>query len=267
MIHGRRSFGSRPNGRFLIVVLALFVFTTALNAAHLPTIAETGFEIQTHGRFFYLAGDLSGMFEYTGRFEGAARDFRYQGFTLGGYYRPHSNLKIGAFYRLQTNVRHDNDWIKEGSAWIWEDASGRFEHLGIVDVTPRFQLGFLPGENWVASVKARYEYNFSNAEQSLLLRPGLTFFWLRDRAPVLNISAQYATYLSLNFGDKLWYRHGPYLNVLYHVGERLLVDVGISKHWIYWSESEQFSTDHPGESYSGNVYSPWSLDIGLILRL
>ena len=267
MLRIRRSFAPRIARSRFIVLFALIALAAGLNAEHLPSIAETGFEIETHGRFFYLAGDLSGVFEYTGTFEPAATEFRYQGFTLGGYYRLHKNVKVGAFYRLQTNARHDNDWIQEGSEWLWEDGSGRFEHLGIVDVTPRFQLGFLPGENWVASLKARYDYNFSNAQQTLLLRPGLTYFWVRDRAPILNISAQYTTYLSLNFGDKPWYRHGPYLNILYHIGERLLVDVGVSKQWVYWSESEEFTAGHPGETYLNNTYSPWSVDFGLILRL
>lgn len=253
--------------RRTLLIVAAMLCVVHLHAAHVPSIEETGFEIQTHGRFFYLAGNLSGMFEYIGRFEGADTSFRYQGITLGGYYRLHRNVKVGAFYRLQVNARHDDDWITEGSGWIWEDASRRFEHLGIVDVTPRFQLGFLPGENWVASVKARYDYNFSNAQHTLLLRPGLTYFWVRDRAPLLNISAQYATYLSLNFGDRPWYRHGPYVNLLFHLGERVLIDIGVAKQWIYWSESAEFTADHPGETYLNNIHSPWSIDVGLILRL
>jgi hypothetical protein len=232
-------------------------------AAHLPTIPETALEVHTHGRLFYTAGDLSGMLEYVGRFEDVEREFRYQSVTLGGYYRLLPNLKAGAFYRLQVNVRHDNDWVADGSDWLWVDASGRLEHLAMVDLTPRV---LLPGGPVVLSSKFRYEYNFTTAEQSLLVRPGLTYFVVRDREPVLNISAQYGTYFSLNFGAVGWYRQGPYLNLLYHLSSNIMIDVSASKQNIYWSESEDFLDEAPTGTYPSNVYSPWIVDVGFILR-
>ena len=249
-----------------------FAATPARASHHLiseadPVIPISVFEIHTHGRLFYGLGNFSGMVEYAGRFEDQGLEYRYQGVTLGGYYRLHQNLKIGAFYRLQLNVRHDNDWIEEGPDWFWADTPGRVEHAAIIDATPRILLPFLPGENWVASIKTRYEYNFTNAQQTLLIRPGITYFWIRDREPVLNITAQYATYLSLNFGAAPWYRHGPYINVLYHLSPNVLFDVGISRQWIYWSESEQFLRDLLGQTYRENVYSPWIADAGFVIRL
>jgi hypothetical protein len=136
----------------------------------------------------------------------------------------------------------------------------------MVDLTPRFALEFLPGRNWVVSLKARYEYNFTNSKQSLLLRPGLTFFWLRDREPFLNVAIQYATYLSLNFGEVPWYRHGPYANLLFHVSENILLDLSVSRQSVYWSESENFLESHPSEFYMRDIYSPWFVDAGFILR-
>ena len=232
-----------------------------------PVISASAFEIHTHGRFFYAMDDFSGLVEYVGRFEDEKLEFRYQSLTLGGYFRPHPNLKIGAFYRLKLDVRHDNDWIEDGPDWLWAETSGREEHAALIDVTPRFLLPFLPGGNWVGSIKSRYEYNFTSSQQTLLIRPGITYFWIRDREPVLNITAQYATYLSLNFGAVPWYRHGPYLSVLYHLSPNILFDVGISRLWIYWSESEQFLRDFPDQNYRENIYSPWIVDAGFIIRL
>lgn len=88
-----------------------------------------------------------------------------------------------------------------------------------------------------------------------------------NREPVLNVSVQYATYLSLNFGDRFWYRHGPYLNVLYHVTPFLQVDASLTRQTVYWTESDEFRTRHPGETYGGNAYSPWVVDIGFIVML
>jgi len=256
---------------FLTLVVTLIASATVFASHHLPdeadpVLPESAFEIHTHGRLFYSNGDLSGMLEYAGRFEDADRVFRYQSVTLGGYYRLLPNLKAGALYRLQFNARHDDDWIEEGTTWLWAETSGRAEHVAIIDLTPRFLLNFLPGQNWVLSSKFRYEFNITNAQQSLLARPGLTYFQVRDREPVLNISAQYATYLSLNFGAVPWYRHGPYLNVLYHLSPNIQLDVSASRQWIYWSESEQFLADFPTVTYEQNVYSPWLVDVGFILR-
>lgn len=257
--------------RCVIALLLWFSVLSGSSASHHvadesdPTIPQA-FEIQGHGRAFYQLGNLEGMFEYVGRFEGPARQFRYQGFTLGGYYRIHDNVKLGAFYRLQLGARHDDDWIEVGSSWLWEDSTRRVEHLALLDITPRFLLPFLPGKNWVVSAKGRYEYNFSHDLHAILVRPGLTYFWLRDREPFLNFTAQYAAYLPLNFGSRLWYKHGSYVSTLFHVTDYLLVDIGVMRQWTYWSESAQFVAAFPGELYENNIYSPWSLDLGVILR-
>jgi hypothetical protein len=115
-------------------------------------------------------------------------------------------------------------------------------------------------------VKNRYEHNLSNGQHSMLVRPGITWFLVKDREPVLNVSAQYGTYLSLNFGARPWYRHGPYLSLLYHLHRNLQLGIAASRQWAYWSESGQFIADWPGETYENNVYSPWLVDVGVILR-
>lgn len=250
--------------RRLLTLLIVFAVSATGFAAHLPSIPETALEIHTHGRLFYAVNDLSAMLEYVGRFEDPERTFRYQSVTVGGYYRVLKNLKAGAFYRLQYNVRHDDDWIADGADWLWADAAGRAEHVAMLDLTPRF---LLPGGPAVVATKLRYEFNFTNGEQSLLVRPGLTYFVIRDREPVLNVSAQYATYFSLNFGAVGWYRQGPYLNVLYHLSPSIMLDVAASKQNIYWSESPDFLEEAPTGSYPRNVYSPWIIDVGFVVRL
>jgi hypothetical protein len=261
----------RLSAYWLIVFLILPA--GLVSALHDPgdgaPLVDPGVEAQAHARVFYDAGDIEGMGEYLTRYE-SDRDAFYYGVTFGGYYRLVRNLKLGAFYRLQLGARHDEDWVESGSDWVWADTGQRLEHVFMLDAAPRFLLDFLPGRNWVFAVKNRYELTVYNHEgtgaalQSLLVRPGLTYFWMVDREPVINISLQYATYWSLNFGERPWYRHGPYLNVLYHLTPRLKADVGVGTQWVYWSESSDFDRVWPNNGYAQQVYRALTLDFGVI---
>lgn len=237
-----------------------------------PPIPDPGFEYSGHARLFYDAGDLDGLLEYTGRWD-TDRSAYAQAVRLGAYYRLIDNLKVGAFYRLAFGERHDEDWVESGSEWIWRDTSRRPEHSLILDATPRFLLEFLPGEDWVLSAKARYALTlFSQDDElvtmsTLLLRPGLTWFWIRDREPVLNVSVHYAAYIPLDFGENWWYRHGPYVNLVYHLTPDLMIDASVGRQNIFWSESSKFDEVWPDNGYSVNVYQPWTIGVGVIYRL
>ena len=238
-----------------------------------PLIPDPGFELSAHARLFGDVGPLEAMLEYAGTYE-TDREAIVHRLTAGGYYRVHRNLKAGAFYRLQFGARHDEDWIKVSmDDWRWRDTSQRLEHVAILDLTPRLLLDFLPGSNWVLAVKNRYELTAFRQDDpvllhSLLVRPGLTYFLLRDREPLLNLSLQYATYWSLSFGDVPWYRHGPYLNVLYHLAPGLSVDASLGMQWVYWTESSDYLMDWPTLAYFyGRVYRPWTVDVGVIYKM
>lgn len=249
-----------------------------------PLIPAPGFEIGAHGRFFVIHDDLSGLLEYTGRLDSdrlpsahpdrAQPAVLYNSVAAGAYYRVHRNLKLGLIYKLQFGARHNEDWIEGPDDWIWRDTGARPEHVLIVDATPRFLLGFLPGEDWVFSLRNRYEVTLYSdgaerrALQSLLVRPGLTYFVMRNRRPVLNLSLQYGTYWSLNFGEESpWYRHGPYLNVLYHFSSAFAVDLSLGTQWIYWDESSEFDAAWSNNTYAVQTWRPWTIEAGVIYRL
>lgn len=236
-----------------------------------PELPNPGYELSGHARLFYDLGDLDGLLEYLGRWD-TDRSAYAQGVRLGAYYRVHDNVKLGAFYRLGFGERHDEDWIESGSDWIWRDTARRPEHTFILDATPRFLFDFLPGEDWVFQTKVRYALTYFEQDgpvtmNTLLVRPGLTWFWIRDREPVLNASLQYAAYLPLDFGENWWYRHGPYVNLVYHLGPQLMVNASVGRQWIFWTESADFLRVWPDDGYTRNVYSPWTVDAGVILRL
>jgi hypothetical protein len=148
------------------------------------------------------------------------------------------NLKVGAFYRLQKGARHDDDWIDLNPGWGWRDTEDRTEQVLIADATPRFLLGFLPGENWAFSLKNRYFYNTFNDQHTISVRPGLTYFLIRDRAPLINLTAYYDAYFSLNYGDTLVYAQWPTLDVLLHLSSTVKADFSASYKTVTWSTSD-----------------------------
>jgi hypothetical protein len=209
-----------------------------------PVSGELGPDFM--GRFAIIAdvGDWNPLLELDGRIEGSDRELRYRALTAGTYYRPHRNLKIGSFYRVQAGARHDDDWEREGTDdWRWKESEDRYEHLLLLDATPRFLLG----RSGVASAKLRYEYNLSIAQQVLLLGPGYTWFYMRDREPRWNLSLHYSLYFSLNFGDVPIYRHGPYASMLIHLSELLKMELRGEYQTRIWSTSED--SEEVGDSY------------------
>ncbi|HUX12328.1 MAG TPA: hypothetical protein VMW87_04830, partial [Spirochaetia bacterium] len=195
-------------------------------------------ELESFGRFFYQVQNFQPYAEVLGRFEDTSFEFRYRSLTLGSYYRPIPNLKVGLFYRLQAGARHNDDWIEmpTPSGWGWRDTRGRYESVAIGDVSPRFILGFID-RNLVFMLKNRFEYNFFNRQASLFVRPGLTWFLLSDREPRAEISLQYAVYFALNFGETPVYSNAPYLEVLYHLTPNLQLVGGLSYLTERWSTS------------------------------
>ena len=74
-------------------------------------------------------------------------------------------------------------------------------------------------------LKNRYFFNTWNLQQTLMVRPGLTYIHLRDREPVFNLGLQYGLYFPLNFSDALIYEHDPYLSFIYHLNEQVKLEL------------------------------------------
>jgi hypothetical protein len=184
------------------------------------------------------AGNLDPLVEIEGRWEDEPTVFRYHAVTIGAYYRLIRNLKVGAFYRLQRGMRHDDDWVFLDPGYNWAETKDRSENVLILDASPRFLLDFLPGRNWVFMLKARYLYNTFNDQQTVTLRPGITYFLMKDRRPLINFSFSYELYLPLNYGSSTVYAQWPYLEVVYHASDVLKPFVSLSYRTVEWSTSE-----------------------------
>jgi len=185
--------------------------------------------------------------------------------TLGGYYRVIPNLKVGALARLQAGARHDDDVIANVSTnqWDWNDTSRRLEAVLMLDVTPRFRLDFLPGTNWVLMVKGRYLYNTWNGQMSVMARPELTWFWMKDRDPFINVAVSYEMYFPLNFGSTLIYQSYPYLTVLWHATAELGIELAGAHKTTVWSTSASWGALPGWDSYSTPV-NTWAFSLGIV---
>jgi hypothetical protein len=228
------------NTRVLLIAAIVTVLVTfGVPAEHIPAASGGVVEFESRTSLLMDLGRFDPLVELEGRFEDTDLEFRYRSLTAGTYLRLLKNLKAGAFYRIQQGARHDDDWIElSGGGWEWVDSRNRTEQVLILDVTPRFLFAFLPGKNWVFAVKNRYQYNTYNGQHSLLVRPGLTYFLLRSREPVLSLSLNYGFYIPLNFGETFLYEHEPYLSLLYHLNRNVKLELTGAYKTVIWSTSD-----------------------------
>lgn len=248
--------------RLLVPVMALFLAAAAGHANHVPSAPEGVVDVEGRVAALLSHGDFDPLVELRARVEEG--ELGPRALTLGSYYRLHRNVKAGAFVRLQQGVRRDDDWIEPSpGVWEWEDAGERTEIVAVADVTPRFQLGFLPGGNWVLAVKGRYELNTDDLRQSIKVRPGLTWFWIVDRNPLLNASLAWEAYIPLNFGSTLLYEQWAYLDLLYHLTPTVKLEASFARRVVTWTDSSDFDASAPTESYEVDAGS-WVVGLGLL---
>jgi hypothetical protein len=233
----------------IFIYLLLFLISGFLSAEHIPA-ADNRTEYMN--RFAVIAhyGNWNPYFELHGRYDNFNSIPDENSITIGSYYRTHKNLKLGLFYRLQSGIQHDDDWKFLDPGWEWKDSSLRMENLIILDATPRISFELFNFKNTTASLKTRYFVNFYNNHQILLLRPGLTYFYMKDRSPLWNFSLNYNLYNAVNFSDELVYEYGPYASFIYHFNRLLKFETSFkhsTKKWTTGSDSNSL-----GDSYSVN---------------
>lgn len=146
---------------------------------------------------------------------------------IGYRYRFHPNLKVGVFY------------VEE-----W----GVFNKTSLkLETSPRFQLGFLPGENWVLKLGNALLYNSKAGQIELHLYPDLTYFFFKDGSPFLNVTFRYEYFRELNKKSiHPDYLTTTYLNFLYHFSEKTKLSLGYS---YYEAAKNSYPLYHMGVSF------------------
>jgi hypothetical protein len=191
----------------------------------------------------------------------------YKELTLGSYARVERHLKLGAFYRLQYGARHDDDWKNDAPGrWSWRDTTDRPESVLILDATPRAALPFLPGGNWVGSLKVRGEHNLFNGQSSLLVAPELAWFWMDGLQPRATVFLRFESWFPLDFGETTVRERWWYLAGLWHARPWLSVGPSLALRDETWSTSAQFAAKNPGADYKVQWRS-WMPGFELVARL
>lgn len=217
-------------------------------AHHIPVFPNGEMETDNFTRLFAQIGSFEPYVELLGRTElsPAPITFGYRSVFAGAYFRVIPNLKLGLFYRGQAGAVHNNDWIAVPTAfgWEWQDTTSRYENEIIADASPRFILAAID-RNLVFMLKNRFEYNFSFGEATGYIRPELTYFIMKDRNPVAEVSVAYALELALNYGESLVRSESPYFQVLVHLLPGLQLVTGFSVWNNFWSTSADVIATSP----------------------
>ena len=234
----------------ILAAVAAGVLAAGVWADHIPvTSKDVVLEFSGQTSVILDIGDFDPFLEIQADIEDEELELRYRAVTLGTYYRLHRNVKVGAFYRLQAGVRHDDDWIDLSPGWEWEDSRDRPEHVLIADISPRFLLDFLPGENWVFMMKYRYLFNTYNSHHMLGMRQGLTYFLMKNREPLVNFSVQYQLYMALNFSETLVYKHYPYIDILFHLTPNIKLEASGAYKTVTWTTSQDVIDRGKNQTY------------------
>jgi hypothetical protein len=252
------------------VFLALFLASSAAALAqHIPTFKQDLLDLQGRTQLIADFGSFDVLAEVLGQYRVDENALGLHAVTLGGYYRALANLKIGAFYRLQAGARHDASVVEDAArpaGWGWADTSSLPESILMLDASPRFLLPFLPGGNWVLMLKGRFIYSTYENEMSILARPELTWFWMLDRLPLLNVSVSYEMYFPLNFGSTLIYQSYPWLSLLWHVTPDWGIELAGAYKRTIWSTSPNLPAADGWTAYTSAVNS-WVVSLGVVITL
>ncbi len=249
----------------LVVITFLAAVTAGVNGQHLPIFPQGVVELQSRAQLVANGGQWDILAELVGKLNDLDSPIRsFESVTVGGYYRVIPNLKIGALARLQAGARHDEDLLADlgTNNLAWNDTSTRLEGVLMLDVSPRFKLDFLPGANWLLMLKGRYLYNTWNGQMSIMARPELTWFWIQDRDPFLNISLSYEMYFPLNFGSAPIYQSYPYVTVLWHTTPEIGIELAGAYKSTVWSTSTSWLAAGWG-TYSTQENS-WAFSLGVV---
>lgn len=227
-------------------LLLLALGASSALAAPVPSVPRGRVpEYEASARLMGRAGRLEPLADLTQRwqFEGLRPQ---RSLMLGAYGRAHRNLKLGAFYQVQSGARHDHDWTNDtAGAWFWRPTSNRPENILILDATPRASLG----GRFVGSLKVRWERNFFNGHNSLKLEPEVAWFWLEGLRPRATVFLRHGTYIPLNFGNRSFYERSWYLGGLWHPSAAVSVGPSVALRDVVWTTSSAFAASSGGVSY------------------
>lgn len=246
--------------RFLFILVPLWAYAHD----HAPSEPHHGTDTELNLRVFKKWAQVNWLLDI--KYANRDHEDNHKAFTLGGKYRLLTNLKVGAYVSRQFGNRHDNDWVLSSGEWFWQKTDSRGETIAIVDIVPRALLDFLPGERWVGEFRVRYLNNFFNDQNTIKLRPRLTYFWFRNGKPFMNLFAQYEVYLPMDYGEKTIYEKWAYLGGIYHLNKWFKPGFYIAHKSMSWTSSDKALEKRPAQPYDV-THEAYVYGLNLIFRL
>ena len=185
-------------------LLLLCFATSAYSHDHIP---ENEDELGLYGnvRLFQKYKKLNFLFEYQKSIE--TENLEPQLFRFGGKYRLAKSFKLGLYFKRVSNQRYDDDWVLVDGEWEWLDSKGRKENHFLLEGSFRSKLK----RSLVFEFRGTFELNNFNDQQTLKVRPGLTFFNLNSDWLKHSIFLQYEANLPINYSEKMVSQHWIYL--------------------------------------------------------
>ncbi len=223
------------NIKLLCTIIAILAITGTAFSLHVPfnhPNRKQSFALQQDLRLFYkVTPDFKLLFEGqmkeslttgttgtpgTGNFQPSSNQKfpEILAFRIGGLYRLHPNLKIGAYYQLYNRRSHHTGKLNS-------------EHVPMVDIVHRFKLA----SRFVAELRLRNELNINTgADQgrinkvwyTIKIRPKITYFLIEDAQFKLAVFLAYEIYIPVNYGSG---RTNPFTGVV--------LPNGMMEHWLY----------------------------------
>ena len=192
--------------------------------------------------------------------ERVLRNFRRYGMTAR--YRVHPSIKVGAGYIREYGNRHDGDWINETGSWKWRDTDDRGEDLFIAQGLFRELIPFFKDLDLLGEVRVQFELNDFNQQQTLKIRPGLTYFYFDGLAPLFDLTVRYENYYALNFSKQSVYQKWFYFSPRYHFNRRWKIGISYAYVERRWSStasieaitSNPFIRNEYSNQYALNVF-------------
>jgi hypothetical protein len=217
--------------KFLILIAVQFIyFNTNSFGSDVPE-NESGVSRELNVRAFYKINDsVVGIAEI--EIKDPTYDLQSQLIRLGSRYSLNDNFKIGIFISRARALKHDNNWVKEGQVWGWNNSKKITE----TSIYPELSYRNLFGE-MTYELKLKYAYSSLYNERDLYSK----FILIRNLSNVWTFILSDEIKFSLTDKERIVKENWLYFNTLFKVNSQLMLGplVGYSKR--FWTTSENHS--------------------------
>jgi hypothetical protein len=218
----------------VLIFLSFNTWAAPTPPGEVPGGTQTGLSLRAFGEHEAISYFLEGAAIR----QTAGREFK--SISLGSYFHALPWLKVGALAGREFGLRHDEDWFSTNGQWAWNDSNSRGETVVSLDVTGQLPMTFNT-ELFLAELKLRYEYNSFNDNRTLLVRPGLSYFYFRGDELFATVFLRLEGDFPLNYGTQVLSEKWIYLGALYHLNDQIDLGPIVTEGWQTWGRPAAYA--------------------------